>query len=396
MFNYDSRIKKTNISFTAKPMPKKIVNDMAQTIANSKKIGIYMHASPDQDAVGSAGPIYNWLTKLGKDVSIFVNIQETKGLLFDSSKYKLNDGSKAPDWDLAFIVDCNKLKRISANFIDSLKNNKKIIGLDHHTPTTSTIKSLYIDTEAKSCCGIVYRFFESLGEKLNKSDIKSLYGGMVSDYEKSKLISIEKTPIGFKLNKLQKFEDDKYSKEVFEKIESKLSNRTKVNIYKQLDVISNLTPDEKAFQKRIFSEVKVIPNGKLAYLKIEQNDKDWEKIGMDNVRTSAIIQDFRSRIINMEHDDKMISSDLKKNLKNVQGAIIFYRESPAPDSPYRMSITTNGDYAERLRTFIVENLDPNLTTGGHPGRQGGRVLSCEKEDIDKFIGNFLKAAEIIG
>lgn len=381
MFNYDSRIPNNrSVSFGGKRIPTKIFNAMQKETKQANRIGIVIHDSPDPDAIGSAMPVYDYLEELGKDVFIFANKKALNGLRIEPKKYKLADPTKIGDLDLGVMLDCNKFKRIPQAFYEAASKIKKIIGLDHHEITRSTNKNIRVDKTACSTCSLVYRYFEKMGKEFTIPDLEHLYYGMISDCQKSKLISIEKIGTDYKLNKLPKLNKDKNAKEILEKIEAQLPDENRASILKSLDILSNLTPAEKAFQQRIFSEIKYSKNGKLAYLIIPQNDKQWAKLGMDNTRTSAIIGNWRNKVL----------SDT-----NAKGAIVFYRVSKSKDSAYQMSITTKGNYAMKLRNYIVQNLNPKYIGGGHTHRQGGRVLSCEKKDIDRFINDFFTAAEAI-
>lgn len=381
MFNYDSRIPNNRIvSFAGKVIPTKVFNVMQRETKNANRVGILIHSSPDPDAVGSAMTIYDHLKSLGKDVVIFANKKELKGLQIDPKKYKIANPSKMKDVDLGWMLDCNKFKRIPANFMELAGKIKKIIGLDHHEITKSTNNNIRIDKSACSTCSLVYRYFEKMGKKLTLPDLEHIYYGMISDCQKSKLTSIENLGSEYKLNKLPKLYKDKNSKEILEKIEAQLPEENRIKILKSLNILSNLTPAETAFQERIFKDIKFTKNGKLAYLVISQNDKQWAKLGMDNTRTSAILGNWRNKIL----------SDTK-----AKGAIVFYRVSKAKDSVYQMSITTKGNYAKKIRQYIVNNLNPDYIGDGHPHRQGGRVLSCDKKETEKFINDFFIAAEAL-
>ena len=51
---------------------KEAFDTIIATIESSKAIGIYMHASPDGDCIGSALALYLFLTKLGINSKTFL------------------------------------------------------------------------------------------------------------------------------------------------------------------------------------------------------------------------------------------------------------------------------------------------------------------------------------
>lgn len=395
--NYDNyQISNNKTSFTARLIPPKEVAKILREVKIAHKVDIYVHSAPDEDTINSAQVVYKWLKKKGKDVSICTNPKDLKGLFFKRAKnYKINSNPKSTD--LAVILDFNSVTRISKDFAKKLFKSKKIIGLDHHNIVDDSLnRHLYVDGSASSCSGIVYRFFEGIGRKLKKTDLENLYCGMLDDYKKSKLIEIKTTKSGIKITKTPVFFKDENSKEVFERVERQLGSKRKNKVHTHFNILNNLTVKEKAFRENNFSKVEVTPNGKLAYLIINPHDKEWASLGMDNKRTSEIIGELRSKLISNSAQDKSIPAELRNKLKNVEGAIIFYRTSSSPKSEYRMSITSKGDYAQRLINYVRNNINPNLVAGGHPNRSGGRIPTFKKEDVRDFISNFLTAAERLG
>lgn len=358
------------ISFGAKPMPLQTAKSFEMKLLDKsiKNIDIYCHSSPDEDTIQSMKVFAHWLRKYKKKISVCIKPEDTKNLFFIPSKYKIKKSSKKPD--IALVVDFNGKERIPEQFKKALPGN--IVGFDHHQDMQDPLGGVfYKDTSAKSCCSIIYRFFESLGKKLNKNDLKSLYCGMLSDFEKSKLVMLKDS----KLIKLPELDVDKNSREILEKIESQLSSKDKEQIHRHLDIISNLTKKEKALQKRLQSEIKYTPNGKFAYVVIPLQDKQWESLGMDTPRTSAIIKDLRIATLD--------------NTPSIQGVMAFYSAKDC----YKISIHSRNSYAQKLINYITNNITPNLQAGGHPDRTGGRIYSKNKNDIDNFISNFLTAAE---
>lgn len=387
-YNTDSTKRHKNVSFTAKPFPVELAQFFKRAILNSeiKTIDVKCHASPDEDTVNSALAVINdWLKKNGKKISVCVNYNKTKGLYARPLKKEIKKGSKPSD--LTLIFDFNGKSKVPKSFMDVFEKTKSenIFGFDHHTKTKETFDgNLYIDDTAKSTCGIVFRFFEALGEKISKKSLKNLYCGMLSDYQKSGLVDIKNS----KLIKLPDLDLDKNSKEVLEKIETQLSEKAKAKIYKHLDVLSHLTEKEKSFQKRLFKETKVTPKGNLAYVVLEPNDKDWLKLGMKNARTTILLRNWRLNAINNKTND-IFRPQQKEELKNLKGAIIFYRSGGA----YQMSTHSKDNYAERLTNYVIKNINPDLQLYGHPTRRGGRILSLQKDEVEKFINGFLDSAD---
>ena len=284
--------------------------------------------------------------------------------------------------------------------LNSFKNlfaqNKpeNIIGYDHHTKGEAPLNgNFYVDDSAKSCCGVLTRFFEGLDRKLNKADTKSLYCGMVSDYKKSGLLKITKENNAYNVQKTEKLLNDKNSLEVFNKLDKQLSLEEKNNIYKHLDPLSRLTQNEKLLRKRLFRDIKVTPNGKMAYIVIPPKDKLWQKVGMDTPATSEILKDLRVRVAENPSNVDFLSSEQKKDMKNVDTVIAFYRKSGSFDE-YRMSIHSKSNSALKL----IDNAkisNSQITAGGHPDRAGGKIDSIAENDVRNFVNALVKASDIL-
>jgi len=384
----------SNYLRSAVRIPKPVLKTFVSKVSNADTIAVLTHISPDQDTLSSSMAIYDWLKQLGKNVSLCVNIKDTKGLYFPSPKhYKIKtDLSKTSD--LIFANDFNGYERLSENSAKALKSiaEGKKLGTDHHYFSSTLISkdNFFIDPEFGSNSGITYMLLTDLKAKINKADLEALYCGMLSDYTKSKFVSIK----GGKLTKLPALCENKKANAVLKRIELNLSQRSKDKIYKNLDILSRLTPAEQTFSKNLISKVKVTKNGELAYIVIPQGDKEWINLGEDNPITSAILSDMRPRILNPEKETAF-SPELRGKLKNVKGAIIFYSAVEKGKSVYKMSIHSKSDYAKRLIDYVKTNINPNLIAGGHEDRAGGSVLSCQKADVDKFINDFLTAADAL-
>ncbi len=392
--------KKTqNPSFCAKIMPQSTMKRFREKMLNkADNIIISCHASPDDDTRCSVEVLGNWLKKMGKKVEIAVNSEKAKKLFIQESEHPVNKDQKA---DLLFCLDFNSKSKRPKSYINSFEQyyKKQIAGFDHH-PRRKGDKmdgEFYVDKSARSCCGILFRFFDAMGEKLSEKDLTTLYCGMLSDFQKSKLVKIK----AGKIIPTESLLQDKNSKEIYEKISNSITPESKTKVIKYLDVLSNLSEDEKTFQKKLFTDLKVSKDGKLAYVKIPPNDPLWLSLGGDTPRISTIMGDFRRRVINNIQEDGAFSESQKETLKNVKGAMIFY----SGGSVYQMSVHTKCmkalsiiSKAKKEWQIYLKKNSKNIEWqgGGHENRAGGRIFSLEENDIQAYVNAYLKAAEKVG
>lgn len=385
-----------NVAFSALAFPFARRNAILKAIDNANTIDIYVHAFADDDAANACKVMAEFFKSRGKKVNICIGRKGMKTLF---SKFRTRKTQTDAPADLTFIVDFNAQERIPSSFRHIFYQNprEKIIGLDHHTQAQDYVNgNIYCDPTARSCCGIVYRFLESIAmdDKISKKNLQRLYCGMLSDYTKAELITVGNN----KLKKLETLNADANSKYVLEKIEAQLSEEQKAEVYRHLDVMSNLTQAEKAFRRQLISGIKTSPNGKLAYVEIDPHDKYWTKLGMDSYRTSTILRDLRVRLIEGVQHDNLFTDKQKEQLKNIEGAIIFYRVQRSKGDLYQMSLHTKGNYATRLITearklWYAKTATTHFEAGGHDNRAGGRISSYTQEDADKYVKCFVDAAE---
>ncbi len=389
---------KVNPTFNAKPIPKKFVQSFKDQLLSKKvkTVDIYCHRSPDEDTVNAMKVMYNWLKRHGKKARACLDTSDTTGLYLNKLFYHIKNKSDKKAADKSLCIDFNGTERIPQNYdlLQAEKNRNNILGLDHHIKTETSIptKNMYIDDSAASCCGVVYRFFEAIGEKLSKKDLKSLYCGMLSDYKGSKLTNIKKTDSGYELVKQQSLLQDKNSLEILNKIEASLSDKDKNKIYKHLDIMSRLNSNEKLLLKNLAKYISFSTTSNLAYIFIEPNDELWRKVGYDNVRTSAILKDIRTRVMENFEGDELFTSHQKEKFKNLKAIAIFYRVNNSFDSSYQISLHSKDGYAEKLIENVKER-NNDFVGGGHPDRAGGRINACDYANSLKLVNDFLEADE---
>lgn len=386
-----------NVRFGLRPIPKTISAILQQKLLDAKRADIFVHISPkvDADAAVSAVQLEKALKGKGIEVHIHSDGENVNDLTFSPIHQDMtNSQSKS---DVSLLLDVNELSRI-----DGTPQENPVV-IDHHVDR-GNIKSdyKYIDETARSCSGIIYKFLKGWNIKCSKEDLQNFLYGMLDDYQKSKLIKIE----GFKLIKLHALKKDKNSKKVLQEVQRQLKKKDRNAVYKRLDVISTLNNREKELRKKLFSDIQVSPNGKLAYVIIEPDNKLWDSLGMDNHRNSTILRDLRTRLINGIQKDKMFTNEQKKRFKNLKGAVVFYKSTDSNGNyVYQISMHTKKStdalkVLDNVKTEWNKYIERNgknieIQGGGHENRAGGRILSSDRDDIEAYINCFLKASESI-
>ena len=392
---------KITIGFNANKISYNTAKPIEERINKASVVDIYCHKSPDDDTLSSAQPLARWLKSKHKTARVIAD-GDLKGSYISEDITVTSPEMLGTKGDLAIIVDFNDLSRASTATAKLLEQYKpeNIVGFDHHTTNENPVKSspnapIYIDTTAKSCSSIIFRFFESLKIKLDNESLLNLFCGMSDDFKKSGLVDISST----KINKTPKMLEHPTSKEIFEQIENALPEGDRNKIIKNFNILENLNIKEKAFQNKLFTEkIQFSPSKKLAYIIIEPKNKEWIDLGQDNKVTSRILGDFRRRILANNPDDSLISPQIKNKLNNVQAVITFYRGSkqlnPA-DDVYQMSLLSKDNSATKITEEAKRLGNKEINGGGHPNRCGASISSTNELKCTHFVKCFIDAAEEI-
>lgn len=145
---------------------------------------IFMHTSPDGDAVGSCLAIFAYLKKLGKKVHCFsedINKPVADKLAFLPYTSEFNKANLG-EYDLAIAVDCGDFSRLGTHCGKLFSAAKKTILIDHHLGNAGFADVNIIDTSAASTTQIIYSLLMQFGEDaIDESIADLLYAGLITD-----------------------------------------------------------------------------------------------------------------------------------------------------------------------------------------------------------------------
>lgn len=363
------------ISFQAKPISIKRAEYTKLQLLKSNFVDIVCHSSSDEDTIASARAI-KWFLNKNKIPSRIISDSAAKtfnyksGDTLDISSQKL---PKVPSGTV-LCVDFSEYTRVSSELKKYIEKAKNLICIDHHNGPEPILKgnNIYTDLSAKSCSGIILRFFEAL--KINPPEkIKQiLYCGMSDDLKKNKFL--EFTDRELFPAKTKEFMKDKNTKYLYSKLESELSAKDKIEVNKHLNILMSLNKPEKMFKDSLPEKIQYNSNGKFGYVIIPPNDEQWLSLGGDNKRTSAILRNFRLTAL--------------KNDSNLDSAAVFYPNS----SGYRISIHSKGNNVLKIFEHI-RGLFPEFSGGGHPERGGGGNSSLKPEDCNRWINSVISGID---
>lgn len=392
IINRTQNTNNSRINFGAKPIPPEPRKFLTQTINDFDTFDVIGHREPDKDSYGSVTVIANTIEKMGKKARIILE-GGLPSFFKPNENIEIIDPIKNPNIipsEVIFIADHSESSK-SSSFLKGYfekANPENIVGIDHHNSTNPISKGIYIDSSSKSASELVYDFANSI-YPLNQDDFNSLYCGILDDCRKFKTLKIysENGNTLYKTTKEMPLE----TKKVIDEIEEKLTPENMKSARKFVDILSHLSPKEQKFRTNLFNKIKFTKNGKLAYIAIPPKNKEWLKLGQDSEVTSAILNDFRIRLLENAHNDDFISKvkGLDKRLGKIEAVTVFYR-GPKGQNPtnerYKISIHSKGEQAK----IITDSLNKEgFKAGGHVNRAGGR---CFLKDWKKFVKTAIKAS----
>ncbi len=384
-------------NFTANVMPKNCAEYIDNKLKSAKTVDIFCHTSSDEDTFNSAKAMYSYLKGQGVTPRLVVSGGK-ENYKYDVKKYNIIQADEVLEntqkADMALCVDFSSPVRVGSNvlkFINSYGSN--IVGFDHHNDPEIVVKDYnkitqsyaknqempklnakdyYIDSSAKSNCAIISRFFDAIGHKTSREEARSLFAGMLDDTTKDGITKVNK--LG-KVKVTEKVDDLGNTKEVMKNVLGRMGIFDKLTVLKHFVNKTKLTDKESAFSKTLKGKTQYSNNGKFAYIEISPNDREWENLGRDTVRSTKVLQKFRK--------DSLEKGD-------VDAVAVFY---PTNSDTYKMSIQAKGDYAKQIIDNIKAKTCPDLVAGGHENRSGGTLKSLDTTKTHEWVESFKHSAD---
>ena len=153
------------------------ISQVAEILLSKKRVALFAHTNPDGDTVGSCVALCLALKKLGKEVSLFCDMdlsstlaQFTQGELFS----RVFQGS----YDLLVAVDCGDVNRLG-EFYSVYNRFDETLTVDHHGG--EYFSKYNCVTHYASTCQMIYEILCELHVELDNAIATSLYVGLSTD-----------------------------------------------------------------------------------------------------------------------------------------------------------------------------------------------------------------------
>ncbi len=167
------------------------IKTLHRFIAESDRIVVTCHVSPDGDAIGSSLALMHVLSSIGKEVNIVTPDLPPRNLLFlpgarqilPFTRYAESGKVLFEKADLVICLDFNDIKRVDKMADTLLASPAKKVLIDHHLNPGNFADLVISHPEMSSTCILLFRVLcrlELFG-KIGKKAAECIYTGMMTD-----------------------------------------------------------------------------------------------------------------------------------------------------------------------------------------------------------------------
>lgn len=154
---------------------------------NSERILITGHINPDGDCIGSGLALMLALNKLNEDNKKVVRfvLDDVAPVTTDFMKHSLLIEKyeyfvSKYTFDMAVVLDSGSYDRIG-NVKELIKDETKVVNIDHHISNDSFGDLNYVDSTKSSTAEIIYDMIEEFGIEMDRDIGEAIYVGLVND-----------------------------------------------------------------------------------------------------------------------------------------------------------------------------------------------------------------------
>lgn len=157
-----------------------------QLIDAAQKIIIIQAENPDGDSLGSALALEEILGDLGKDITLYCDVETPKYLRYITGWDRVSQEFDTSA-DLAIIVDTSSDtligKALQIPGVRHFLESHPVLVIDHHHETESTLSfdHTQVIEEAVSSTELIYKIAEANGWTINQQAAENLLAGLLSD-----------------------------------------------------------------------------------------------------------------------------------------------------------------------------------------------------------------------
>jgi phosphoesterase RecJ-like protein len=161
-------------------------DEAKQLIESAQKVLVVQAENPDGDSLGSALALEEILGDMGKNVSLYCDVETPKYLRYIKGWDRVSQDFDTTV-DLVIIVDTSSDTLIGKSFqiagVRHFLETHPVLVIDHHHETESTLSFSHsqLIIEAASSTEVIYKMSEELGWDVNEQAAENLLAGLLSD-----------------------------------------------------------------------------------------------------------------------------------------------------------------------------------------------------------------------
>lgn len=150
-------------------------------LLEAQKIVLCCHVSPDGDTLGSALGLMHALDKAGKDVTVLVDDDISKGFMFlpGIERCQRPVAESTINADLFVVVDASSFDRVG--IASDVVKAPVLMNIDHHISNTEFADYLYLDTAAAATGEIMCDLYAEMGWEHDEKSALCLYTAISTD-----------------------------------------------------------------------------------------------------------------------------------------------------------------------------------------------------------------------
>jgi bifunctional oligoribonuclease and PAP phosphatase NrnA len=157
-----------------------IIPEILAEIDGNHSFLITSHEGPDADAIGSTLALANYLSALGKDVTIYLCDPVPENCTFlpmaDRALHEMPDR----DFDVCFVLDIGEFRRAGKAITTSTRIGR-LINIDHHLGCENFGVHNLIDPTACATAALIYRIIRARGDQVDFPTALCIYTAVLSD-----------------------------------------------------------------------------------------------------------------------------------------------------------------------------------------------------------------------
>lgn len=157
------------------------LDEILKEINKAENFVILAHENPDGDAVGSATGMALALKNMGKEnIDILFKEYPASFNVLPGIDYIKKEATR-DIYDMAIVLDCPDIKRVSSKYHDCIENAKVRVQFDHHLKNAMFGDYNVVNPVAPACSQILVSSFEYMNIEITKDIATCLLMGIITD-----------------------------------------------------------------------------------------------------------------------------------------------------------------------------------------------------------------------